>query len=307
MKKISFKKDFNIRFLASLSGVFLLLSSSAVFAQSSELKSAKVDASTSVDKILDLKNQKLTEAEKEKLEIDLKRDALKKIISLTKLEATEAVANLNEVKDLDPEILIIRDNVLEYLEAILSTISKDAKDADDLDDLNALNKLTDHLIGLRGADFDINLRRALEIGLLYQNGKAIKTTDQRFIKINGQIKKSDAYKANSEKIDSILKDALKFIKEAKAIDKKVSDYFISTNEDLILDAKDKNSTSTESTTSIQRVQVDSATATIQIATSSTTTAPIEGIKTDIKELVQKSLNNLKSAYKDFIKIVAIIS
>lgn len=290
-------------------GLFLFSTKSIALAQSEELKSAKNDASQTVSKILDLKNQNLTDKEKGEAELSLKKEALGKIISLLDLELKEASLKIQDISEIEPEVLIIKDNLTNKIEDFSDQLSGLKKEVDENKDLVSLNAITDKIIKLKEESIDEAIKISIDLSILYENEKVIKIADQRFTKITNLIKKLEFTADVSKKINQILKDSLKLLKESK-------DLNATAITNLILESKNYQDTAKEKEIAIEpnasTTTVSTSTATTTISISAVAIVPEEEIKTketalDVKGLVQLSLGKMKLVYKGFISIAEIVN
>ncbi|MDD5431088.1 MAG: hypothetical protein PHP03_02600 [Candidatus Pacebacteria bacterium] len=252
------------------------------------LKSPLKDVISSIDDLANLKdNNDLSDEEKTVKEIEIRGQALLKIAGLSLLEVENLKNKLESlVLDSDEEVaikdkfLLILDSNKEYSEEL----QKKIEETENLT-LKEIKVLAQDFKEWRGVNYTETVKDILSFILVFQQKNAVRTADTRLEKINTDIRKLEIAKMiKKEDTWNLLNNAMKNLTSAHLYIDKAEDMLIPVLREELLDS---------ATTSPEEIASEEE-------NNSTTT--VKDINTEIKVLVGKSLNEVRSAYKNFLSI-----
>lgn len=266
-------------FIAAFSAVsYWLLAAGLVYAQSSELKSAKREILESAEKLASDADSEI-----------VRKEAVLKIIEFSLVETKDFIKKIQSFKNLSPELIRLQKLLLENLQDLL------ADQAGFLNQLNsegfgseALTQLAVDFKKWREEVYILELKKAINFVLTLQVSHILKIADSRFLNIGGDLRKLRGSKIiDSEPLHPLLVSAGLDLKEAHKIQKAVLA--------VVLDYLPA-ATSTQSTIATSTQQAVTAAAEV----SEKISAP------DVKSLIEELLVKIKSVYKKFLAMSRIV-
>lgn len=214
-------------------------------------------------------NDELSETEKEQREIAIRREALVKILYLSKLEVEDFQIKLDELdlsqareQEIKSQFMELLKTYEEYYRVLEKELNEDLS-------LYELKDLTRGLQEWRRGNYGKKVALVANFILVIKERGALETADLRLEKIMADLKKLESAKLiRPETLQGYLNNAIQQISRAHLLNKKALE--------LILSA----------------------------GSATFSTAPMEiGKKTDdAKQLIKESFNEIKTAYQSFLEI-----
>lgn len=246
----------------------------------------------SVDQLTELENNKeLTPEEKINKEIEIRKIALLNIVILSLSEINDLkekleslVLNTDKQMEIKDELIKILDQNKDYAEQLQKELEKDFS-------LEEIKNLTAAFKKWRSEHYNIDVKNTLSFILIYQEKSVIKTADVRLEKIISDLRKLENTKL-IKKEDSWkhLNNAIKNLTNAHLLNNKAENLLLKNFE-------------TASSTPIDSINQDLSD---QGENDNSSSKDEEKLYDDVKFLVEKSLNEIKNAYKSFLQISSII-
>lgn len=245
-----------------------------------------------VDDLINLKDDdNLSKEEKNSQEISVRKEALEKIIDLSlaeiqdlrqKLEALE-LADKSQ-KETKSSFLESLKNFEEYYNGLRAELDKDQT-------IDSLKDLAKELKSWRAKEYIAKTQFILSFTLIHNEKLVLKIADERLDKINSDIKKlENAKMIKKNSFNSEFASAMKSLAAAHLLNSNAEKIFSKSLEEIIL---------ASSTASSSAVSIDGSEATTTIATSTKKSLSPE---IEIKQLIEKSLKEIKNAYNNFLSI-----
>lgn len=214
-------------------------------------------------------NEDLSDSDKEQQEIAIRREALVKILYLSKLEVQDLQVKLNSLnldkireQEVKSQFLELLKTYGEYYEVLENELSEELS-------LLELKELTKDLQEWRRGNYGQKVALIANFIMVFKERDALETADARLEKIITDLKRLESAKLiKREALQSYLNASMQQLSRAKLLNKKASD--------LLLSA----------------------------ALTTFSTTPVEiGKKTeDAKQLIKESFYEIKSAYQSFLEI-----
>ncbi|TSC96903.1 MAG: Uncharacterized protein Athens071426_359 [Parcubacteria group bacterium Athens0714_26] len=244
-------------------------------------------------------NNNLSAEEKDAKELELRKDALSKILDLTLMEIDSFKNNLESLQlekgkqtDTKNQLLDLLNTDKQYSENLKETLQNELS----LDDTK---NLTQEFKDWKDANYNFDIQKITSFTLVFQEKYVLKIADTRLNKINSDLKKLEGMKLISKEDNrKSLDSATKSLTNAHNL--------YSSAENLLMNAlkNEFNASSTLLNDSLATTTIkdaNEASSTIKTTSTGTTTPQFEK-RDDIKLLIEKSFNEVKNAYKYFLDI-----
>lgn len=263
----------------------------------STLESPLKGVINSVDELVNLKDDNtLTAEEKIKKEIELRKDALLKIVELSLLETNNLKDKLNAIKTDNNEQEQIKNRLIETLEKNKAYIEQIKTNLENDLLLEEIKDLTKNFKTWREDYYNDSVKKSLAFSLVFQEKSALKTADSRLEKIISDLRKLENAKLiKKEDTKKLLDASIKNLTNAHLLNNKAERSLISGLKQYFA-AED--ATTTAETLSGEENSLSKN----ETATSTEVTKVKFEEKDEIKLLVEKSLDEIKNAYKNFLEI-----
>ncbi len=223
-------------------------------------------------------DETLTEPEKEQKELEARKDALVKIFELTLLEDQDLKNRLSRLEDLNPEHEEIRQlllNVFTENENAYHLMNKRLNESAHIDDVK---QLATDFKNWRNAVYNPKVEQILSFVLVFQQEKTLKIAQDRFRRIQSDLDKLIAAKRiKIEEVADLLQKSLLHLSLAEELHARSQRTVISALKQELVAAD-------EETKEILKEEKQ----------------PVA------KELISKSIDQVKLAYKDFIAISKVV-
>ncbi len=183
-------------------------------AQSDEIKSTRKEVIEAIDRLSAIKDQELSPAERVRREAELKRAALEKILTLSDLETRGLRLRVAGTADIGDAFVPLREDLVTRLDGYgdyFAGMKRVLKNTVALDDIQ---KLAGQFKDWRDSTYNPETRKAAEFVLSFQNRDALKTADQRLIKIGSDLRRHKVLKSKIEIWQSTLMRAAQNLKQA---------------------------------------------------------------------------------------------
>jgi len=291
----------------------LTLPMMSVFAQEN-LQAPLQEVENKVDELVQLKDDSsLSEKDKETKEIQVRKEALDKIIELSLAEIKNLENKLNSLelesdsqKAAKEKFLELLGNNAVYSEELKKNIAKENLALDEIKNFAQEYK------NWRESNYDIYVKKITAFTLVFQEKQVLKTANTRLDKIMSDLNKLEAAKIlKKTDTSNLINLAMKSLANAQL--------YNGNAEKILLDAIKKEILDVATTTPALEMASSTADALIQTATSSpetltkapepeaSTTPKIISEENKAQALIEKSLQEIKSAYANFIAISVKVS
>jgi hypothetical protein len=303
------------------------------FAQSEDVKSAREEVMKSADKLTEVKEAiDLSPEEKEVEKLSAKKDVLLKVIALSTLETETVREKLETITDIPEEFVSLHASLLKNFDAFTVHFAKLKESTESAEELLLIQTIAGDLKLWRETMYDIEIKKALEFILVFQNRDILKTAGERFEKVSLHVTKVkllqsgiaqlllNQSKENLDEAQNFMNQAWEILRSyiSQEIEglgglqeelikeelKEIEDiHEESITETSVLDkSQNKQETKLEEKSDDESI--------IETSIKETTDSIKEGegeIKIDIRELIRISVEKTKTAYKHFITITGMIS
>ena len=261
-------------------------------------------------------NSSLSDTEKQAQEIQIRKDALNQIVNLSLLETKNLENKLNSL-DLQSDdqnaakdgFLDILQKTNDYSSELKNNINKDGLALDEV------KSFAQEYKDWRKNHYDNYIEEMTAFILVFQEKQVLKTANTRLDKIMSDLKKLENAKI-LKKIDTfnLTNQSLKSLTNAQILNSKAETLIVAViKKDIIPMASstlltDLNTASTTVATSTENLIQSTGTTTLSLATttqlliSATTTAKVISDSAKAHSFVEKSLQEIKNAYANFISI-----
>ncbi len=267
------------RLFFGLLAAFIFVHGTAL-AQPEALKAARDAVAESIGRLEEF-HKNTPPGAREDQELQLKREALSKIIEFTSLEAGELKLKLEHIQEVEAPFIILLDSYLETLDQFLNRLDTAKIELDELEGAITADEfkgLAASFTDWRTSTYNPALRRMAAFALGFQNRALLKVADQRFVKIAAELKKS---KIDTGLTRDALNEAALRLREAREYNNQAIDVmarFLPNNEEekigeLLIDEKPAPQKTDEDKPEML-----------------------------IKSMVEKSLGSLRNAYKKFFEL-----
>jgi len=278
-----------------LTFALMLVYALPAYAQPEVIKSAHRQVIESVDKLSEVKELDLSPEEKAARELELKKIALDKVVTLSILETESIRTSLTNLElqeeGIEAELRILKDQfsnrLVDYIEH-LNFIKNGIKASEDLDQVQ---NIAGSFNEWREFIYNGGIKEVLELLLFSQNQSLIDIADYRFSKIASDLKKITSPKLQSIIREQFLNPAALSIKEAREFNNRalalLSEYL--PKKEVIETEENEEQTVVEIV-----LLVDAPNPILEIEEE-----PIIE-KLTVRDLVINSLHKLKEAYSGFL-------
>jgi len=291
----------------------LTLPMMSVFAQEN-LQTPLQEVENKVDELVQLKDDSsLSETDKETKEIQVRREALDKIVNLSLAEIKNLQSKLNSLelesdsqKTAKEKFLELLENNTAYSDELKKNITKENLTLDEIKEFAQDYK------DWRENNYDVYVKKITAFTLVFQEKQVLKTANTRLDKIMSDLNKLEAAKIlKKTDTSNLINLAMKSLANAQL--------YNGNAEKILLDAIKKEILDVATTTPALEMASSTADALIQTATSSpetltkasepeaSTTPKIISEENKAQALIEKSLQEIKSAYANFIAISVKVS
>lgn len=254
----------------------LLAFQGTAYAQPEAVKAAREAVVESIERLEEIRSlPSVNQDERDEIELELRRDALKKIIAFTVLETAELKTKMERLKDVEAPFIILEDPYLETLERFLDDLKTNQGALDQALTSDEVRKIAGAFAEWRASNYNPAMRRMTAFALAFQNRTLLKVADQRFIKVASDLKKS---KIGQEIWQGLLGGAALRLREAREHNNQAINalsQFLPTEQNLSPSMQEADSPPEE---------------------------PREEPETAVKYLVEKSLGSMRGAYKNFLEL-----
>lgn len=223
-------------------------------------------------------NKELSIEEREQLETKARKEALYRIFDLTLLEDQDLKDKLSGLENLNDEQEEMRESLLKIFTENENAYDEMKKRLEDAETLEDVKQLATDFKNWRKAVYDPKVKKIIAFTLVFRQKAILTITQSRFTKIASDLKKLENTKLISEQ------DTAEYLKKAA---------------DNIKKAEELN----QKTLELIKLSEENATTTTDLLKKSDGE---EEEKPEAKELIEESLNNIKSAYQNFIEISGIV-
>ena len=197
---------------------FIGIASKQTLAQSETIGSVKETASFGANKFLETEESApfFIEGEKTKKELELKKLAFEKIITLSSLEIRGLLKKIDGLEDVEAELLPLKKNFTEELENYLDKLIVDADALNNNGDLQSIQSLASDFSEWRESAYNPVVKKVVDFILSEQNKALLKVAEQRFLKIESELnKKTRSAKITIDLWESLLNEAASNLKGAR--------------------------------------------------------------------------------------------
>jgi hypothetical protein len=231
-------------------------------------------------------DETLTDSEKEQKELAARKEALVKIFELTLLEDQDLKARLSKLEGLKPEYEEMRKlllNVFTENENAYRVMNKRLNEATTIEDVK---QLATDFKNWRNAVYNPKVEQILSFVLVFQQEKTLTIARERFQKIQADLDKlATAKRIKKEDVDGLLQKSLLHLSIAEELHARAQRTVItSVRQELIVADKE----------------------TKDLLLLPQTTGETEEKQPTTKELIAKSIEQIKLTYKDFIAIGKVV-
>jgi hypothetical protein len=232
-------------------------------------------------------------------EFQLEKELLEKIISCMKSEINSMNSILSNLKDLEPELSQIRDELIETLIQYLNWLSNAEQNLHKIAELKEIKLFAKGLLKWREEEYLPQVQEMLTLSYIVRSRDLLKIASIRQDKIRSAIK-TLGLSGNFE-IKTLLEKSAKKLKESENLNKQALELFL-----VKVTSKQKSNEevgSTTSTVAIDMNQNESA------ATTSVTSTPKEAEPNELpdpKNLAKEALLRIRDTYRIFINIGEIV-
>src|SRR3989344_673799 len=256
-------------------GVFLPLA--RVYAES-DLKSALKEVAGKVEEISELKkNESLSAEEKEKKELQVRKETLEKIFDLTLLEDQDLKDRLTAPQNLSDNQKKSQDVLLGQLAENENAYKEMRGRLETIETIKEVKQSAADFKNWRNTVYNPKVEKILSFTLAFQQKNTLETANNRLVKIKSDLKKlEDAKIIKKEDTSALLKKAGANLNSAGALNKEA--------ENLAADILMKEFFPNKP----KAVLADPEEAQLNLS--------------EVKELIEDSLNQIKTAYRIFIEI-----
>lgn len=214
-------------------------------------------------------NEDLSDSEKEQREIAIRREALAKILYLSKLEVQDLQVKLEGLgldkireQEIKKQFIELLKTYEEYYQVLENKLQESLS-------LLELKELTKNLQEWRRGNYGQKVALIANFIMVFKEKASLEIADARLEKIMADLKKLESAKLiKRETLQSYLNAAIQQLSQAKLLNKKASDLLFSAS----------------------------------LATFSTAPAEIGKKTEDAKQLIKESFYEIKSAYQSFLEI-----
>lgn len=192
--------------IAGAIGALLIMPLFNIYAQPSEA------AKSALKEIVDLQENKVESAES-------RQDALLKVLKLTSLETQDFLGQLKNIKNLNIDHILLRDQLQTQLnDYLLYLESLTGKLINERPELNEIINLANEFKSWREKKYNPIIKNVLNFILVFQEKATLKTAQNRFDKINNDINKLKPSKyIKPEQLLVILNEAADKLRSAQAL------------------------------------------------------------------------------------------
>ena len=303
---IKISKTFSI-IIITLVILGLILPFSNIFAQEN-LQDPLKEVSNKVDELIELKDDNtLSDEEKEIKEIQVRKEALEKIITLSLIETENLIIKLSALELVSENQIAIKDSFVEILknnEVYSKELGEKIKEENlSLDDVK---NLAQEYKDWRDENYNKYIKKITVFLLTFQEKQVLKTAEIRLEKIMSDLKKLEDLKIIKKD------DTLKFITastknlaNAQILNSKAEEKIMLAIERDILEVASSTESMTATSTAeaimmlavepeeqLGEVEKEAATSSIEIILE----------EDEAQSLVEESLQEIKNAYANFIDI-----
>ncbi len=280
-----------------------------IFAQEN-LQAPLKDVTNKVDELIELKdNTTLSDQEKEQKEIEIRKEALEKILSLSLIEIKNLEDKINALNLSSKDQLAIKEKFLEILESnkqfsteLNSKIEKDSLT------LEEIKNFAQEYKDWRDSNYNKYVKKINVFILTFQEKQFLKTADTRLQKIMSDLKKlEDLRILKKEDTSSFIEASMKNLTTAENLNKDAETLITSTiKKELLETASSTTIIEKESATTTQKLEIIEEAPALslmaapeQIASTSPKIIPEEDTA---QTMIEKALTEIKNAYSNFIGI-----
>jgi len=264
-------------FIISLLSWGLFLPLARVYAES-DLKSALKEVAGKVEEISELKNnESLSAEEKEKKELQVRKETLEKIFDLTLLEDQDLKDRLTAPQNLSDNQKKIQKALLGQLAENENAYKEMRGRLETIETIKEVKQSAADFKNWRNTVYNPKVEKILSFTLAFQQKNTLETANNRLVKIKSDLKKlEDAKIIKKEDTSALLKKAGANLNSAGALNKEA--------ENLAADILMKEFFPNKP----KAVLADPEEAQLNLS--------------EVKELIEDSLNQIKTAYRIFIEI-----
>ncbi|MEK7611897.1 MAG: hypothetical protein AAB407_00965 [Patescibacteria group bacterium] len=282
-----------LRYLIAICIAFSGLYTATAFAQSDAIKSAREEVITSIEKLNALDSVTLKPEERAELELSLKRVALGKILTLSTLETSELRDKFIAIEVPEGDFSDLQILIADELKASIAVFAAQEKKTVAAKSITEIQTIATEIKTWRETKYNPEIRKTIDFMLVFQNGAVLKTAEDRLLKIEVNLEKTNATK--SKFAESLLEEAREKILEAK-------DLHDNALQLLLAHLPKKAVTATTIEIEIPVIEEDVSTTTEDGTVVELPEPEIEKPILTIRELVESSIRNIKDAYKNFIAL-----
>jgi len=278
----------------------------SIFAQEN-LQAPLREVSNKVEELIELKDDNtLSDQEKEEKEIQVRKEALEKIIDLSLIETKNLANKINALELSSEDQIAIKVKLISILDANES-YSKELKTKTEKEDisLEEIKNLAQEYKDWRDENYNKYVKKITVFILTFQEKQVLKTADIRLEKIMSDLKKLEDLKVlKKEDTLKFITDSTKNLANAQVLNKNAESLIIEIiKKDLLETATTSPETLSASTTpEIASISLMAAPAPSQEQEIATTTAKIITEEENAQSLIEQSLQEIKNAYTNFISI-----
>jgi hypothetical protein len=214
-------------------------------------------------------NKELSIEEREQLETKARKEALYQIFDLTLLEDQDLKDRLSSLENLNEEQEKIRESLLKIFTENENAYEEMKKRLESAETLGDVKQLATDFKNWRKMVYDPKVKKIIAFTLVFRQKAILTITQSRFAKITSDLKKLENTKLISAQ------DTAEYLKKAS---------------DHIKKAEELNRQALKSVKLSEEKEFEEE----------------EGEKPEARELIEESLNNIKSAYQNFIEISGIV-
>ncbi len=273
-----------------------------IFAQEN-LQAPLKEVSNKVEELIELKDDNtLSDQEKEQKEIQVRKEALEKILDLSLIETKNLTDKLNSLELSSDDQIAIKEKFIEIL-SNNTQFSTDLKSKINQDSINleGIKAMAQEYKDWREVNYNPYIKKITVFILTFQEKQVLKTANTRLDKIMSDIKKLEDLKIIKK--DDTLKfitNSTKNLSDAQILNNDAETKIVSIIKKEIIEAA---STTPETVMAVSSLTIQS-TPSPEIATSTIKTISDEE---SAQSLVENSLQEIKNAYTNFINISVLVS
>lgn len=209
------RKHCNLWCGALLAGALIVAVSAArTHAQSDDIKSAREKVNAAAGALSKLAQDDGSESAEAK-EIELKREALRKVVALTRTETESVYERLKALNDIESELVLLRDTLIDEIERYEAYLDTTEARLDALDTLEAVQQFAREFQHWRAADYNREIKKAIDMNLVGQNRAALRIADARFLKVSAYVKRVHSSHPKGSELEAMVNDAASRIRAAR--------------------------------------------------------------------------------------------